>query len=451
MEKKIAFYVNTLVLNLFFFHGVVAQDVSFDWALNFGGTGNDYSYKVTADTSGNIYTSGIFRGVSTFGTYNLTSVGSANGFITKQNPNGNVAWAKQLSTTGHAQASGITTDSTGNVYATGLFVGNTTFETQLLTPPAGNNLSMYVAKYNTDGDIVWINQFDGKAIGYGVGNDIVADGQGNIYVAGHFSDSVSFGSTTLGSDGGMDGFILKQNSNGTILWVKKIGGAGEGYAYSISVDGAGNVLTSGFFNGDVNFEGNTLTSAGQNDLFIAKHDSDGNLLWVRQSGGTGYDEGVSIAVDEQGNVYTTGHFEGTVMFGTNTLTSTGNRDGFIMKHDADGDILWVKQMGGTDATGHNTHSVAIDVNSHGNAYITGIFGATVSFDTYTYNSFGELDAFVAGYDTDGNVLWAKQIGGTQQDRGNSIHVDVNGNVIVAGDFYSVVDFDPSGNTRIFLF
>lgn len=444
MEKKIIFYFTILLFSLVEISSF-AQDANFDWAVKMGGASDDYVHSIAADGSANVYTSGRFRSTATFGIHNITSVGASNGFITKQNSGGDVLWVKQLVSSGHAQAYGITADAAGNIYATGLFLGTTTFETHILTPPSGNNRAMFVVKYDTNGTIVWINQFDGNETGFGVGNEIKTDDAGNIYIAGYFNDTITFGATTLASEGGSDGFIMKQDPNGNVLWAKGMGGVNDSYAQSIHVDGIGNVYTAGFFNGSVDFEGHILTSEGQNDLFIAKYDSDGGMIWVRQSGGTGYDEAISVTTDASGNVYTTGHFENIVVFGSHTLTSTGNRDGFIAKYDSDGNIVWVKQLGGSDGT-HNTHSVGVDIDIHGNVYITGMFNGTISFGSYTYNTFGGIDGFVAGYNTDGDILWAKQFGGTEQDRGLEIHIDVNGNILVAGEFIGTADFDPSGNS-----
>src|SRR5690606_25371176 len=117
----------------------------------------------------------------------------------------------------------------------------------------------------------------------------------------------------------------------------------------------GNVYTTGYFVGTVDFDPGAgtvnLTSQGGSDIFIQKLDALGDLVWAKSVGGTGNDNGRSIAVDAQGNVYTTGDFRGIVDFdpgaGTADLTSQGEYDVFIQKLDALGDLIWAKSVGET--------------------------------------------------------------------------------------------------------
>jgi len=141
--------------------------------------------------------------------------------------------------------------------------------------------------------------------------------------------------------------------SGIFLWVKQMGGIGSDVGTSITADAAGNVYTTGGFQGTADFDPGlgimNLTSAGDNDIFVQKLDASGDLLWVKQMGGDNYDVGSSIRTDASGNVYTSGSFHDTVDFdpgpGIKNLTSLGENDVFVQKLDAFGDLLWVKQMG----------------------------------------------------------------------------------------------------------
>lgn len=175
--------------------------------------------------------------------------------------------------------------------------------------------------------------------------------------------------------------------------------------------------------------------------------------WVKGIGGSGDDRGLSIAVDSQGNVYTTGCFYNTVDFdpGPNTafLTSLGNNDAFVQKLDANGNFLWVKQIGGTFiqlATG-----IAID--SADNVYIGGTFSGTADFDpgidtVLLTASDSNVDPFVEKLTSDGNFLWAKKFGGEYNDQLLTIGIDPLGNVCSTGFFSVVADFDPSSNNAL---
>lgn len=243
-------------------------------------------------------------------------------------------------------------------------------------------------------------------------------------------------------------------------WVKGIGG-GIGYdsGLDVAVDGSGNVYVVGYFNGDdVDFNpGGTpheRSSNGDSDVFLAKYNAAGNLLWGHPIGGTGTDLGYGIAVDGSGNVYVTGSFEGNVDFDpdpgdSHPLSSNGNADIFVAKYDTNGDFLWAHGIGGTGFE----RGYAIAVDGSGNAYVTGfLLSAIVDFDpdgTHELNSNGDSDAFVAKYDTSGGFLWAHNIGGSAADAGYGITVDGSGNAYVTGKFSgSSVDFNPGGTDEL---
>ena len=171
---------------------------------------------------------------------------------------------------------------------------------------------------------------------------------------------------------------------------------------------------------------------------------------VAKFGGTNEDRGRSVAVDSSGNIYTTGPFQVTADFdpgaGTTNLTSAGGNDVFVSKLDSAGELVWVKQLGGTDST--DAYSVAVD--SSGNVYTTGYFSQTTDFDpgagTSNLVSAGSFDAFVSKLNSTGAFVWAKQFSGTGLDQGRSVAVDSLGNVYTTGSFSGTVDFDPGGGT-----
>lgn len=169
--------------------------------------------------------------------------------------------------------------------------------------------------------------------------------------------------------------------------------------------------------------------------------------WAANKGGTGDDMGRSIAVDNAGNVYTTGSFSGTADFDpspteTLNLTSAGADDIFVSKLSASGDILWAKRMGGANID----IGRAIGVDNSGNVYTTGNFSGTADFDpgaaVVNLTSTGINDIFISKLDTDGNFLWVKKIGGSSIDIGRAIHLDALGNIYLTGSFDGTVDFDP---------
>jgi len=180
--------------------------------------------------------------------------------------------------------------------------------------------------------------------------------------------------------------------------------------------------------------------------------------WAKAMGGTSYDDGQSIALDPAGgmDVYTTGSFSGTVDFDPDSavnfnLTSAGGTDIFISKLDSSGNFVWAKAMGGTYS--EEVQAIAIDPAASRDVYTTGSFGGTADFDpdssgTFNLTAIGFHDLFISKLDSAGNFVWAKVLGGANQDVGLSIALDPagSGDVYTTGSFQGTVDFDPGAGT-----
>lgn len=301
----------------------------------------------------------------------------------------------------------------------------------------------------------WANQMGGVLDSKGW--SIITDNNGNVYSTGSFLGTVDFdpgaGTMNLTSNGSQDIFIQKLDTDGKLLWVKQIAGVGIGLGVSIKVDPSGNVYTTGYFEGVTDFDPGTgvrnLTSNGGRDIFIQKLDDKGNLLWVKQMGGTNRDVGVSMAIDNV-SIYITGYFQGVVDFdpgtGVKNLTSNGDNDIFIQKLDSNGNLLWVKQIGGPG----DDRAQASTLDLQGNIYITGGFSGTVDFDpssgSSSLNSTGSQDAFIQKFDTAGNFLWVKHISGNLFKVGSSIATDALGNIYSVGYFLGAVSFEQGSNS-----
>jgi hypothetical protein len=301
-----------------------------------------------------------------------------------------------------------------------------------------------------------------KSVG-GTGADdassICEDALGNVYTTGVFSGTADFdpgaGIANCTSLGLTDIFVLKLNAAGNFLWVKSFGGTLSDAGVSINIDASGNVYTTGYFQGNTDFDpgaGNvSLTSAGDWDIFIHKMDASGNFLWVITFGGIESDIGYSVNVDASGNVYTTGDFIGTVDFdpgaGITNLTSAAGRDNFVLKLNASGNFIWAKSFG-TSSTGSNDVTNSLCLDASGNIYTTGCFKGTGDFDpgigTAILTSTGDYEIFVQKMDASGNFLWVKSFGGTTgNDRETFSSVDALGNVYTTGRFEGTGDFDPA--------
>lgn len=220
-------------------------------------------------------------------------------------------------------------------------------------------------------------------------------------------------------------------------WAKSAGSSSNDFSESIAVNGSGNSYVTGYFTSPtITFGSTTLTNAGGlgYDMYIVKYNANGNILWARSSGGLGNEEGKAVTVDDLGNCYVTGYFSSaTVTFGSATLTHIGYTDIFIVKYDSSGNVVWAKGEGGSDYD--VPEGIAVDVS--GNIYITGEFQSpTITFGSTTLTRVGGYDTFTVKYDVSGNVVWAKGAGGSNPDYSSKITVDASGNSYVAGFFNS---------------
>ncbi len=453
MKKALAFFV-FLVSSL----AANAQIPNFTWAKSIGDSLWDIGYSIAVDGSGNVYTTGVFRGTVDFdpgaGVTNLSAGGSSDIFISKLNAFGNFVWAKNIGGAQDHNGNSIAVDKAGCVYTTGRFVGSSDFD-----PGVGvYNLStsgasdIFISKLDSSGNFVWAKNFGGAW--YDGGQSIVIDALANIYITGKFEDTADFdpgaGIFNLASVGAQDVFICKIDSSGNFVWAKGMGGALLDMGQSIAIDTLTNIYITGTFSGTADFDPSasnySLASIGAGDVFISKLDAFGNFVWAKGLGGANDDIGRSIAVDLSGNVFTTGYFEGTGDFDPNAgvynLSSNGIRDIFVSKLESSGNFVWAKSIGGPG----DDDGMYICLDNSGSVYTTGYFRDTVDFDPnigiFNLASIGEGDIFISKLDASGNFEWAKSIGGTSSDIGRSMVIDSAYNVYVTGNFRLTADFDP---------
>ncbi len=295
---------------------------------------------------------------------------------------------------------------------------------------------------------LWAKSSIAGGTGTVITSSVCSDLGGNVFVTGRFnSPTITFGSTTLTNSGNADIFLAKYDSNGNLLWAKSVGGANFENAFSVSTDASGNVFITGEFQNTITFGSTILTSAGSKDAFVAKYDTNGNLLWAKNVGGTGIDFGTALHTDANGNVFITGSFSSsTLVFGSITLNNSGGAsafDIFLAKYDANGNALWAKNATGTGGTGfvvgNQVNSISTDTS--GNVFITGTFyNSTITFGSITLTNTNATsaigDIFLAKYDANGNILWAKNPTGADHDEGLAVSADAGGNVFVTGAFLS---------------
>jgi hypothetical protein len=417
MKKKYLIFIFVIVgICLFPLSFLKAQVIGIQWNTFLGSSNWDYGRDIALDSSGNIYVTGSSD--ATWGSpVHAHSIGY-DAFVAKVNSNGNMLWntflGGSIDDAGHSLAS----DGAGNVFVTGIS------EASWGSPinPFSGSIDVFVAKLDTNGNILW-NTFLGSGNddrGYG----IALDNSGNMYIIGY--SNTSWGSPLNAHSGGNDAFVAKLDNSGNLVWNTFLGGEDEDYGYDIESDSTGNVYVTG--ESDATWGSPVYAHSGGYDAFVAGMDSSGNLLWNTFLGSSNYDEGNAISLDSSGNIYVTGESDAT--WGSPVNAHSGSGDAYVACMDSSGNLLWNTFLGSSNYDEGN----AISLDSSGNIYVTGESDATWGSPVNAYN--GSADAYVAGMDSSGNLLWNTFLGSASFDKGNAIALNSSGNIYVIGFSYS---------------
>ncbi|MDC0741470.1 SBBP repeat-containing protein [Polyangium mundeleinium] len=263
---------------------------------------------------------------------------------------------------------------------------------------------------------LWSKAFAGG--GYDEVRGLALDSVGNVLLTGGFNGSLDFGGGPLTSAGGMDIYVAKLDVNGDHLWSKRFGNVLYQNGTTTATDSANNVLLTGVFQGAMDLGGGPLTSAGDVDIYLAKLDANGNHLWSKRFGDSEAQSAIATATDSAGNVFLTGVVMGLVDFGGGPIENTDN---FVAKLDADGNHLWSTSLGTTDALG----ATKFGIDNAGNVLVAGILEG------------GALE--VIKLDADGNHVWGK-VFVSESQHVMGIAIDSAGDVLITGEFHGTVDF-----------
>lgn len=316
--------------------------------------------------------------------------GSNDLLTAKYDASGTLLWSKAYGNTASDSAYRVVIDSSDNIISAGAY----------------NDLSStegIVVKYNSAGTLQWARSL-GRSTGevfYGV----AVDSSDNIYATGYTDHGTA----------GYEVLVAKYNSSGTLQWQRKMGASSNDYGRSASVDSSGNIIISGY---------TTSFGQGGTEALLVKLNSGGTILWVRSLGNTSTDAFFHATVDSSDNIIAVGRSIQDSYYET-----------IVAKYSSSGNLLWIKALSDTGTAADYGYNVVTD--SSDNICI-------VAF-TRAYDS-GFNEPIIAKFNSSGTLLMQKRLGGTNNDAGYGIGVDLNDNILVTGYTQS----DGAGNNDIFV-
>jgi len=343
-------------------------------------------------------------------------------------------WVVSAGGTLHDKTRGIAVDSAGNVLLTGEFTGTATFGEHSLT--SVGSMDFFVAKVDPQGNFLWVRSGGGDLIDRGYA--ISADQAGNCYVTGHYqSAEARFGDVSISTVGDYDIFVAKYDATGKLMWITSGGGPGYDYGHGVAADHRGNVFVTGAIVGEGSIAAEKLGHAGPSHAFCLAFNAEGKLLWSHAADGPGSSSGHAITVDDKGNCYVGGYAGGESSLGGQPIRNATGKDILVAKFDAQGHVGWVH-------TGHGSSSAMIHeliADSAGNVWAAGMFQNELKLGDRSVTNQGRHDMLLTSFDPSGKRLWTKTAGGPGIDYGLGVATDGKGNSFLTGSFTGKVDFD----------
>lgn len=470
-------------LILLFFQSFLIAQVP-EWVVPIRDIDKESISDVVTGSDGSIYAVGLFEGHVDFdpgpGVYYLNTFTQDKGriFCIKLSPNGNLIWAKQMGgnimgeiTDDEKLHPKIAIDGADNIYITGLCFTNVDLDpspsgTYFIPGSGTNSVFRFVGKYSSNGNFIWAKKVGGEDTSLARINSMKVDTIGNIYMGGDFKYTIDVdpgpGVYNLTTDAQSDMFFMKLDTNGNFAWAKQIGSPGNNDKIEKMVIDGQNIYITGYFKGQVDFDPDSsvhqLQSHALGDAFVGKYNlSNGGFQWVRSFASNDFASGYIIDVDETGNVYSAGTFQGTVDFDPNAnstfnMTSIGPSSIYFLKLNSAGQFVWAKNFGAMGTLGFASsefpYSLAV---KGGKAYLAGYFLTSMdcnpddNAENWIYANGGNYDIFFIALNASGNFLWAKSYGGELHDYPYSIHIDANNDILLCGRYSNKVNFYPGIN------
>ena len=364
---------------------------------------------VDIDQTGSLFFAGTHSGTNNFGGTEI--IGDSDTYLGKYDATGNLAWILSISGNGNIAAPLIKVDNDGNVYLAGIFSSTLNVVGETLT--SAGNYNTYAAKFDTNGNLLWLKHFSG---GDSRISSLAIDNENNLIMTGGFTGDFNIGNESFTTETNKwHNYLTKFNSQGELQWINNNSGTERLSGSAVATDNNGNIFLTGYFTQSVSFGNTDLTSLGSTDIFLVKYNSNGEAQWAKQAGssyssGNYSDQVGGIAVDNSGNAYITGRYYETAYFDNFSLTATSHISSmYVAKYSSTGSVSWVKSIG--DGASGTANSITI--NSTGNIQVVGDFHGNMTIGNTNIASINtNTTLYLATYSPTGSVVSAIQAGGS---------------------------------------
>lgn len=448
------------------------------WATYFGDSQWDMADAITGDDSGNVYMTGFTlsaTAIATPGAFQAAYGGSpiasnlGDAYLVKFDCNGNRQWSTYYGGMAAERGWSLACDPWGNVYLAGVVYDNSGSPASNLSTAGshqssfgGGNADLFLVKFNPQGQRIWATYYGGT------GNDgmqgttplpcaVACDANGNVYLTGMTNSTNGISTSAaaqIAAAGTQDVFLAKFDSSGTRLWGTYFGGTGNDRPTGMATDKQGNIVITGITASTAGIAGTGALQAvfggGASDGFVVKYNSSGQLLWSSYYGGSDADEAMSIVCDSSGKILIAGRTKSLNNISTPGAFQTINRgglwDGFLAKLDGNGALLWGTYFGGIHQ-GAVYGYAALAVSDSGSIYLSGAARDVDSLSTpgaYQPLNAGLDDGILAHFSPNGQLLWSTYYGGAGADIMTTVWTDHYGHVYAAGRTPSTANIASTG-------
>jgi hypothetical protein len=400
------------------------------WAKGFGQSGNEYSLASASGPSGEIAITGYAQSILNFGGQNLPAGGGDDVFVAVFDTAGQHIFSRRGGDGAGQYGAGVAIDSKSNVYVCGHFQGALNLGGTTLGSYGG--FDIFVAKFDKTGAHLWSKRFGDGSSDYC--ERLTVDKNDRPVFTGSFAGSIEFGGNTHTSNAGQALFVARLETTGDYSLSKHFDGSGDACGYAVSVGPSGDIVVVGDFNGNIDLGSGPKNAGAPKSAFVARFDSNLALTAHSVHGSSGITQPRAVDIASNGDVVVSGFFTGNLDFGGGVMSSAGDNDVFMVRFDSNltHDFSW--RFG--DPLNQQSFGVALDAHDN-IVMVGGFNGILEFPPLVPILSSGEDDVFVVKFAWDGTPLWRRLAADVSTDRARDVSIDDEGNISIVGNYIGV--------------